>query len=119
MGTTLERHLARVGRLWQRLDQPRTHHPEGGRAALSHHQRAQASIDRTDEVAGTLSWLRRQGLTENQIRIVLAVSALDGERDFNVVARQLGISRQGVRDAYLRAWRRLSIVQARRDGLLE
>ena len=119
MVTSLEKHLARVGRLWQRLDQPRTRHPEGDRPQLSHHARAHAAIERTDEVAGTLAWLRKQGLSDQQIRIVLAVSAMEGERDFAQVARQLGISRQGVRDSYLRAWRKISIVRAVQDGLLE
>lgn len=119
MATTLEKHLGRVGRLWQRLDQPRTHHPEADRPQITHYAKAQAAIERTDEVAGTLAWLRRQGLTEHQIRIVLAVSAMEGERDFAKIAAQLGISRQGVRDAYLRAWRKLSPGRARLDGLLE
>lgn len=119
MARTLESQLARVGRLWQRLDGASAVVVDPDRPRLDGSTRAANACTVRDEVAGTLCWLARQGLTERQIRIVLAVSAMEGERDFAHVARTLGISRQGVRDAWLRAWRKLSPAQAAADGLLD
>ncbi len=118
MPQSLESHLKKVARLWQRLGNARTCFPEERRARLDPLTRAQNAVDAADELAGTLTWLSRQGLSEQQIRIVLAVSALEGEKDFAEVARQLGLSRQGVRDSWLRAWRKISPGKAAADGLL-